>query len=94
MEYGVMVAQRILVPLIPVRIRIFQRLKNTSNMKTLKDIFFEPYLEATAKDYLIASMPITVSLMGILALMLDEIVGYIIAVALLLGVAYLIRDLK
>lgn len=94
MEYGVMVAQRILVPLIPVRIRIFQRLKNTSNMKTLKDIFFEPYREATAKDYLIASMPITVSLMGILALMLDEIVGYIIAVALLLGVAYLIRDLK
>lgn len=94
MEYGVMVAQRILVPLIPVRIRIFQRLKNTSNMKTLKDIFFEPYREATAKDYLIASMPITVSLMGILALMVDEIVGYIIAVALLLGVAYLIRDLK
>ena len=94
MEYGVMVAQRILVPLIPVRIRIFQRLKNTSNMKTLKDIFFEPYREATAKDYLIASMPITVPLMGILALMVDEIVGYIIAVALLLGVAYLIRDLK
>ena len=94
MEYGVMVAQRILVPLIPVRIRIFQRLKNTSNMKTLKDIFFEPYREATAKDYLIASMPITVSLMGILALMVDEIVGYIIAVALLLGVAYLIRALK
>lgn len=63
-------------------------------MKTLKDIFFEPYREATAKDYLIASMPITVPLMGILALMVDEIVGYIIAVALLLGVAYLIRDLK
>lgn len=63
-------------------------------MKTLKDVFFEPYQEASAKDYLIASMPITVPLMGIIAVMVDKIVGYIIAAALLLGVAYLTKDLK
>lgn len=63
-------------------------------MKTLKDVFFEPYQEASAKDYLIASMPITVPLTGIIAVMVDNIVGYIIAVAMLLGVAYLTKDLK
>ena len=94
MEYGVMVAQRILVPLIPVRIRIFQQIINQNDMKQLIDIFADPIRKATARDCVIASVPIIVPLLGIAAVIADTVVIYAITSAIIIGVAYLIRDLK
>ena len=94
MEYGVMVAQRILVPLIPVRIRIFQQIINQNDMKQLIDIFADPIKKATARDCVIASVPILVPLLGIAAVIADKVVIYAITSAIIIGVAYLIKDLK
>ena len=94
MEYGVMVAQRILVPLIPVRIRIFQQIINQNDMKQLIDIFADPIRKATARDCVIASVPILIPLLGIAAAIADSVVIYAITSAIIIGVAYLIKDLK
>ena len=89
-----MVAQRILVPLIPVRIRIFQQIINQNDMKQLIDIFADPIRKATARDCVIASVPIIVPLLGIAAVIADSVVIYAISSAIIIGVAYLIKDLK
>ena len=89
-----MVAQRILVPLIPVRIRIFQQIINQNDMKQLIDIFADPIRKATARDCVIASVPIIVPLLGIAAVIADKVVIYTLSSAIIIGVAYLIRDLK
>ena len=89
-----MVAQRILVPLIPVRIRIFQQIINQNDMKQFIDIFADPIRKATARDCVIASVPIIVPLLGIAAVIADSVVIYAISSAIIIGVAYLIRDLK
>ena len=94
MEYGVMVAQRILVPLIPVRIRIFQQIINQNDMKQLIDIFADPIRKATARDCVIASVPIIVPLLGIAAVIADKVVIYALSSAIIVGIGYLIRDLK
>ena len=94
MEYGVMVAQRILVPLIPVRIRIFQQIINQNDMKQLIDIFADPIKKATARDCVIASVPILVPLLGIAAVIADKVVIYALSSAIIVGIGYLIRDLK
>ena len=89
-----MVAQRILVPLIPVRIRIFQQIINQNDMKQFIDIFADPIRKATARDCVIASVPIIVPLLGIAAVIADSVVIYAITSAIIIGVAYLIKDLK
>ena len=89
-----MVAQRILVPLIPVRIRIFQQIINQNDMKQLIDIFTDPIRKATARDCVIASVPIIVPLIGIAAVIADKVVIYALSSAIIIGVAYLIKDLK
>ena len=89
-----MVAQRILVPLIPVRIRIFQQIINQNDMKQLIDIFADPIKKATARDCVIASVPIIVPLIGIAAVIVDKVVIYALSSAIIIGVAYLIKDLK
>ena len=94
MEYGVMVAQRILVPLIPVRIRIFQQIINQNDMKQLIDIFADPIRKATARDCVIASVPILVPLLGIAAVIADKVVIYASSLVVIVGIGYLIRDLK
>ena len=94
MEYGVMVAQRILVPLIPVRIRIFQQIINQNDMKQLIDIFADPIRKATARDCVIASVPIIVPLLGIAAVIADKVVIYASSLVVIVGIGYLIRDLK
>ena len=94
MEYGVMVAQRILVPLIPVRIRIFQQIINQNDMKQLIDIFADPIRKATDRDCVIASVPIIVPLIGIAAVIADKVVIYALSSAIIVGIGYLIRDLK
>ena len=94
MEYGVMVAQRILVPLIPVRIRIFQQIINQNDMKQLIDIFADPIRKATARDCVIASVPIIVPLIGIAAVIADKVVIYASSLVVIVGIGYLIRDLK
>ena len=94
MEYGVMVAQRILVPLIPVRIRIFQQYFNQNDMKQLIDIFADPIRKATARDCVIASVPILVPLLGIAAVIADKVVIYASSLVVIVGIGYLIRDLK
>ena len=94
MEYGVMVAQRILVPLIPVRIRIFQQIINQNDMKQLIDIFADPIRKATARDCVIASVPIIVPLLGIAAVIADSVVIYALSSVIIVGIGYLIRDLK
>ena len=94
MEYGVMVAQRILVPLIPVRIRIFQQIINQNDMKQLIDIFADPIRKATVRDCVIASVPIIVPLIGIAAVIVDKVVIYASSLVVIVGIGYLIRDLK
>ena len=94
MEYGVMVAQRILVPLIPVRIRIFQQLLNQNDMKQFIDIFADPIRKATARDCVVASVPILVPLLGIAAVIADKVVIYASSLVVIVGIGYLIRDLK
>ena len=89
-----MVAQRILVPLIPVRIRIFQQIINQNDMKQLIDIFADPIRKATARDCVIASVPILVPLLGIAAVIADKVVIYASSLVVIVGIGYLIRDLK
>ena len=89
-----MVAQRILVPLIPVRIRIFQQIINQNDMKQLIDIFADPIRKATARDCVIASVPIIVPLIGIAAVIADKVVIYALSSVIIVGIGYLIRDLK
>ena len=89
-----MVAQRILVPLIPVRIRIFQQIINQNDMKQLIDIFADPIKKATARDCVIASVPIIVPLIGIAAVIADKVVIYASSLVVIVGIGYLIRDLK
>ena len=94
MEYGVMVAQRILVPLIPVRIRIFQQIINQNDMKQLIHIFADPIRKATVRDCVIASVPILVPLLGLAAVIADKVVIYASSLVVIVGIGYLIRDLK
>ena len=89
-----MVAQRILVPLIPVRIRIFQQIINQNDMKQLIDIFADPIRKATVRDCVIASVPILVPLLGIAAVIADKVVIYASSLVVIVGIGYLIRDLK
>ena len=89
-----MVAQRILVPLIPVRIRIFQQIIDQNDMKQLIDIFTDPIRKATARDCVIASVPILVPLLGIAAVIADKVVIYASSLVVIVGIGYLIRDLK
>ena len=63
-------------------------------MKQLIDIFTDPIRKATARDCVIASVPIIVPLIGISAVIADSVVIYAITSAIIIGVAYLIRDLK
>lgn len=63
-------------------------------MEELIKIFEEPSKGATKRDYLIASLPITMPLLGIAALYIDNTVAYVVAAAICAWVAYLIRDLK
>lgn len=63
-------------------------------MKEIIDIFEEPYKGATARDFIIASLPITMPMIGIAALTIDNVIAYIVASVILLFVAYLIKDLK
>ena len=94
MEYSVMAAQRILASLIPVRIRIFQQIINQNDMKKFIDIFADPIRKATARDCVIASVPIIVPLIGISAVIADSVVIYALSSAIIVGIGYLIRDLK
>ena len=89
-----MVAQRILVPLIPVRIRIFQQIIDQNDMKQLIDIFADPIRKATVRDCVIASGPILVPLLGIAAVIADKVVIYASSLVVIVGIGYLIRDLK
>ena len=63
-------------------------------MKKFIDIFADPIRKATARDCVIASVPIIVPLIGIAAVIADTMVIYAISSAIIIGVAYLIRDLK
>ena len=63
-------------------------------MKQLIDIFADPIKKATTRDCVIASVPILVPLLGIAAVIADSVVIYAITSAIIIGVAYLIRDLK
>lgn len=63
-------------------------------MKELIEIFEEPFKGATMRDYFIASLPITMPLVGIAALAIDHPTAYVVAVVILFYVAYLIKDLK
>lgn len=63
-------------------------------MKQLIDIFADPIKKATARDCVIASVPILVPLLGIAAVIADKVVIYAITSAIIFSVAYLIRDLK
>ena len=63
-------------------------------MKQLIDIFTDPIKKATARDCVIASVPIIVPLLGIAAVIADKVVIYALSSAIIIGVAYLIKDLK
>ena len=63
-------------------------------MKKFIDIFADPIKKATARDCVIASVPILVPLLGIAAVIADSVVIYAISSAIIIGVTYLIRDLK
>ena len=63
-------------------------------MKQFIDIFADPIRKATAKDCVIASVPIIVLLLGIAAVIADSVVIYAISSAIIIGVAYLIKNLK
>ena len=63
-------------------------------MKQLIDIFTDPIKKATARDCVIASVPIIVPLLGIAAVIADKVVIYAITSAIIFSVAYLIKDLK
>ena len=63
-------------------------------MKQLIDIFADPIRKATARDCVIASVPILVPLIGIAAVIADKVVIYALSSAIIVGIGYLIRDLK
>ena len=63
-------------------------------MKQLIDIFADPVKNATARDCVIASVPILMPLLGIAAAIADSVVIYAITSAIIISVAYLIKDLK
>ena len=63
-------------------------------MKQFIDIFADPIKKATARDCVIASVPIIVPLIGIAAVIADSVVIYALSSAIIISVAYLIRDLK
>ena len=63
-------------------------------MKKFIDIFADPIKKATARDCVIASVPIIVPLLGIAAAIANSVVIYAITSAIIISVAYLIRDLK
>ena len=63
-------------------------------MKKFIDIFADPIKKATARDCVIASVPILMPLLGIAAAIADSVVIYAITSAIIIGVAYLIRDFK
>ena len=63
-------------------------------MKKFIDIFADPIKKATARNCVIASVTILVPLLGIAAVIADKVVIYTLSSAIIIGVAYLIRDLK
>ena len=63
-------------------------------MKKFIDIFADPIKKATARDCVIASVPIIVPLLGIAAVIADSVVIYAITSVVIVGIGYLIRDLK
>ena len=63
-------------------------------MKKFVDIFADPIRKATARDCVIASVPILVPLLGIAAVIADSVVIYALSSAIIAGIGYLIRDLK
>ena len=63
-------------------------------MKKFIDIFADPIKKETARDCVIASVPIIVPLIGIAAVIADKVVIYALSSAIIIGVAYLIKDLK
>ena len=63
-------------------------------MKKFIDIFADPIKKATVRDCVIASVPIIVPLLGIAAVIADKVVIYALSSAIIIGVAYLMRDLK
>ena len=63
-------------------------------MKKFIDIFADPIRKATTRDCVIASVPIIVPLLGIAAVIADKVVIYVLSSAIIVGIGYLIRDLK
>ena len=63
-------------------------------MKQFIDIFADPIRKATTRDCVIASVPIIVPLIGIAAVIADSVVIYALSSAIIVGIGYLIRDLK
>ena len=63
-------------------------------MKQLIDIFADPIRKAAVRDCVIASVPILVPLLGIAAVIADKVVIYASSLVVIVGIGYLIRDLK
>ena len=63
-------------------------------MKKFIDIFADLIRKATARDCVIASVPIIVPLIGIAAVIADSVVIYALSSVIIVGIGYLIRDLK
>ena len=63
-------------------------------MQQLINIFAEPIRKATARNCVIACGPIIVPLLGIAAVIADKVVIYASSLVVILGIGYLIRDLK
>ena len=63
-------------------------------MKKFIDIFADPIRKATTRDCVIASAPIIVPLIGIAAVIADKVVIYASSLVVIVGIGYLIRDLK
>ena len=63
-------------------------------MKKFIDIFADPVRKATARDCVIASVPILVPLLGIAGVIADSVVIYALSSAIIVGIGYLISDLK
>ena len=63
-------------------------------MKQFINIFADPIKKATARDCVIASVPILVPLLGIAAVIADKVVIYASSLVVIVGIGYLIRDLK
>ena len=63
-------------------------------MKQFIDIFADPIRKATARYCVIASVPVIVPLIGIAAVIADKVVIYASSLVVIVGIGYLIRDLK